>query len=430
MSYPVITRVTTSVSGNHIDFIVDVDITDATESTTISVEYYVSGSGAYNYAHYSHYTNDEYDYSYYFYADNVDTGYWYTAYAYLEADGSVVESLTHEFYVPPLYPEIQFVDVDVTGNAVAFEVDIYIPYGAKQQDVFVEYWITGTATKYNATYIRTSGSSGYYTFYFKAVNLEFDTYYSYRACLSDPGTTTVNVHYDGSFYIEPIAKILSFISTIYQNTVSFELVVKYNEAINPSYYDPKVLLDLATSEYYNYTATLEQTSNVDSVYTYILGFAGLIYNETFKCEAQVIDKSTLVIVDSQIGNIFTTPEDTSKIIDVKFRPKTNKATAEVETTLNYPNNTYKIKIIYDRKEITEESMFVETEIHTTLENNNELFKLIIIRLKEKTKYNCIVELYNMSVTMIEGGQLIDKMENLKFKTLDGFKLWMYLWYKI
>lgn len=430
MSYPVITSISTNVSGNYIDFIVDIDVSDATEPTTIGVQYYVSGSGAYNYASYSHYTNDGNDYSYYFYADGVDTGYWYTAYAYLEADGGVVESLTHEFYVPPIYPEIQDVRTDVTGNVVTFEVDIYIPDGAKQQDVFVEYWITGTATKYNATYIRTSGSLGYYTFYFEAVNLEFDTDYSYRACLSDPGTTNVNVYYDGSFYIEPIATILSFTSTVYQNTVSFEVVVKYNEAINPSYYEPRVLLDLSTSEYYNYIATLEQTTNVSNVYNYILGFAGLIYGETFKCEAQVIEKSTLVIVDSQIGDIFTTPEDTSKIINVKFKPKTNKATAEVETTLNYLNNAYKIKIIYDRKEITEESKFVETEMHTTLENNNELFKLIITRLKEKTKYNCIVELYNMSVTMIEGGQLIDKMEGLEFKTLDGFKLWMYLWYKI
>lgn len=430
MSYPVITSVSTSVSGNHINFIVDIDITDATESTTIGVEYYVSGSGAYNYANYSHYTNDGNDYSYYFYADNVDTGYWYTAYAYLEADGSVVESLTHEFYVAPVYPEIQFVNVDVTGNNVSFEVNLYIPDGSKQQDIFVEYWVSGTSLKNRATYIRMSGSGRYYTFYFDANNLDFDTDYSYRACLANPGTDVVNVEYNGTFYIEPIATILSFISTVYQNTVSFELLVQYNESINPNYYEPRVLLDIATSEYYNYIATLERTSNVDNVYTYILGFAGLIYNETFKCEAQVIDKSTLVIVDSQIGDIFTTPEDTSKIIDVKFRPKTTKATAEVETRLNYLNNAYKVKIIYDRKEITEESKFVETEIHTTLENNNELFKLIITRLKEKTKYNCIVELYNMSVTMIEGGQLIDKMENLKFKTLDGFKLWMYLWYKI
>lgn len=430
MSYPVITSISTSVSDNHIDFIVDIDVTDATESTTIGVKYYVSGSGAYNYASYSHYTNDGDYFSYYFYADNVDTGYWYTAYAYLEVDGSVVESLTHEFYVPPLYPEIQDVGTYVSGNVVTFEVNIYIPDGAKQQDVFVEYWLTGSATKYNATYIRTSGSLGYYTFYFEAVNLEFDSNYSYRACLSDPGTTTVNVYYNGSFYIEPIATIISFISTVYQNTVSFELVVEYNEGVNPSYYTPKVLLDLATSEYYNYTATLEQTSNVTNVYTYILGFAGLIYNETFKCEAQVIQNSTHAIVDSQIGDVFTTPKDTSKIINVKFRPKAKNATARVETTLNYLNNAYKIKIIYDRSEITEESKFIETEIHTTLENNNELFKLIIIKLKEKTKYNCIVELYNMSVTMIEGGQLIDKMEDLKFKTLDGFKLWMYLWYKI
>ena len=126
MSYPVITSISTGVSGNYIDFIVDIDVSDATEPTTIGVKYYVSGSGAYNYASYSHYTNDGNNYSYYFYADDVDTGYWYTAYAYLEADGSVVESLTHEFYVPPIYPEIQSVRTNVTGNVATFEVDIYI----------------------------------------------------------------------------------------------------------------------------------------------------------------------------------------------------------------------------------------------------------------------------------------------------------------
>lgn len=329
MSYPVITSISTSVSGNRIDFIVNIDITNATESATVGIQYSVPDSEVYNDASYSHYTNEGNYYSYYFYADNVDTGYWSTAYAYLEVNSVIVESLTHNFYVAP------------------------------------------------------------------------------------------------------IATILSFTPTVYQNTVSFELVVQYSKSVNPSYYEPKILLDLVTSEYYNYIAALEQTStNLDNVYTYILGFAGLIYNETFKCEAQVIDESTLDIVDYQIGDTFTTPEDTSKIINVKFRPKTTKATVEVETTLNYSNNAYKVKIIYDRKEITEESKFVETEMHTTLENNNELFKLIIKRLKEKTKYNCIVELYNMSVTMIEGGQLIYKMEGLNFKTLDGFKLWMYLWYKI
>ena len=67
MSYPVIRSISTSVSGNHIDFIVSIDITGATESATIGVQYYVPESDVYNDASYSHYTNDGNYYSYYFY---------------------------------------------------------------------------------------------------------------------------------------------------------------------------------------------------------------------------------------------------------------------------------------------------------------------------------------------------------------------------
>lgn len=324
------------------------------------------------------------------------------------------------------YPVITDARATVTGNNVEFVVEVDITGATDSTSVYVEYGVSGSSSSYYASYSHYSNSGNFYSYYFNATGLDYGLTYSFEACLEDTNGNKVD-QYFGTFVIDAEATILNFTNSVLQNTVTFTVEVEYNTGVIPGNYDVRVFFDLVGATNYDYSATLQSVSNVGMIYTYTYSYTGLIYAESFKCLAQVL--WGVGVIDSLIGNYFVTQTDTSHIINVIFKPNVNKAKSETETTLVYLSDTYKIKITYDKTQITPTSKFKETTRHTTNLNNNEVFEITLTNLSDKTKYNCKIELFNMSVTMLPDGQLLDTA-TAQFKTLDGFKLWMYLWYRL
>ncbi len=323
------------------------------------------------------------------------------------------------------FPVITGASATVTGNSVEFVVDVDITNATESTTIYVEYSVSGSSITYYASYSHETNTGYLYSYYFNASNLNYGTTYTFRPCLEDADGNIVG-QYNGSFYIEPEATILNLTNSVSQNTVTFTVEVKYNIGLYESNYNVNVFLDLTSAANYGYSAIFQSVSNIGRIYTYTFIYSGLIYGESFKCLARVSRGTT--IIDSLTNN-FNTPLDTSNIIDVVFKPSVHKAKSETETTLVYLSDVYKIKITYDKNQITSTSKFKETTIHTTNLNNNEVFEITLTNLNDNTKYNCIIELYNMSVTMLPDGQLLDTFTT-QFKTLNGFKLWMYLWYRL
>lgn len=324
------------------------------------------------------------------------------------------------------FPVITDARATVTGNSVEFVVEIDITGATESTTIHVEYGVSGSSSSHYASYSHYSSSGNFYSYYFYGNNLDYGLTYTFEAYLEDANGNKVDQYYD-TFIIDPEATILNFTNSVTQNTVTFTLDVEYNVGVIPGNYNVGVFFDLTSATNYDYRATFQTVTNVGRIYTYTYVYTGLIYGESFKCLAQVL--WGVRVVDSLIGNYFVTQADTSHIIGVVFKPKVTKAKSETETTLVYLSDTYKIKITYDKKQITPTSKFKETSIHTTNLNNNEVFEITLTNLSDKTKYNCKIELFNMSVTMLPDGQLLDSV-TAQFKTLDGFKLWMYLWYRL
>lgn len=324
------------------------------------------------------------------------------------------------------FPVITDARATVTGNNVEFVVEVDITGATESTTVYVEYGVSGSSSSYYASYSHYSNSGNFYSYYFHGTNLDYGLTYTFEAYLEDANGNKVDQYY-GTFIIDAEATILNFTNSVSQNTVTFTLDVEYNIGVVPGNYNVGVFFDLTSATNYDYHATLQTATNVGRIYTYTYSYTGLIYGESFKCLAQVL--WGVRVIDSLIGNYFITQSDTSHIIDVVFKPKVTKAKSETETTLVYLSDTYKIKITYDKKQITATSKFKETTTHVTNLNNNEVFEITLTNLSDKTKYNCKIELFNMSVTMLPDGQLLDSVM-AQFKTLDGFKLWMYLWYRL
>ena len=324
------------------------------------------------------------------------------------------------------FPVITDAWATVTGNNVEFVVEVDITGATDPTTVYVEYGVSGSSSSYYASYSHYTNSGNFYSYYFHGTNLDYGLTYTFEAYLEDTNGNKVDQYFN-TFVIDPEATILNFTNSVSQNTVTFTIVVEYNIGVVPANYYVRAFFDLTSATNYDYSVTLQTVSNVGMVYTYTFTYTGLIYGESFKCLAQVF--WGVRVIDSLIGNYFITQADTSHIIDVVFKPKVNKAKVETETILIYMTDIYKIKITYDKKQITATSKFKETTIHITNLNNNEVFEITLTNLSDKTKYNCKIELFNMSVTMLPDGQLLDTVTS-QFKTLDGFKLWMYLWYRL
>lgn len=324
------------------------------------------------------------------------------------------------------FPVITDARATVTGNNVEFVVEVDITGATDPTTVYVEYGVSGSSSSYYASYSHYSNSGNFYSYYFYANNLDYGLSYTFEAYLEDTNGNKVD-QYFGNFIIDPEATILNFTNSVTQNIVTFTLEIEYNVGVYPNNYNVKVFFDLIGAANYDYTATLQTVSGSGRIYTYTFTYSGLIYGESFKCLSQVL--YGVRVIDSLIGNYFITNTDNSHIIDVVIKPKVNNAKCETETTLVYLTDTYKIKITYDKSQITPASKFKETTNHSTNLNNNEVFSITVTNLSDKTKYNCKIELYNMSVTMLADGQLLDSVTK-QFKTLDGFKLWMYLWYRL
>lgn len=86
---------------------------------------------------------------------------------------------------------------------------------------------------------------------------------------------------------------------------------------------------------------------------------------------------------------------------------------------------YELRLYYDRQNPTTSSQNMTINVFTN--NITEIIEKIfnLINLRKNTKYYYQIDLYN-----INADEVIDSVTG-KFKTLgDGFKLWMYLWYRL
>lgn len=149
----------------------------------------------------------------------------------------------------------------------------------------------------------------------------------------------------------------------------------------------------------------------------------LKYNTTYYWIIEVRTENDLSypIISSAEAGISTTP-DPSRIINVDVKAKEHKAYLIVEVEILTQDN-YNVTVEYQRKR---GSQVIKHGVldSTTTNGNRKTYYFKLIGLSAGIDYKYKVTLNNLTYN-----QTADYFES-EFKTLKGWKLWEYLWYRL